>query len=163
VTVTGEGLLVVGYGNPLRSDDGVGWRVAEGVADDERLRDAGARVLTRQQLTPELAADVAGSRLVVLVDARVGGGSPGTVRTEWLDPTPLPAPADRTAQWHHVEIGEILDLADRLYGARPPVAVVSVAARRLDPGDTLSPEVAAAVPAAIAAVRRAVEDPPPNA
>ena len=29
--------LVIGYGNPLRSDDGVGWHVAERLADDPRL------------------------------------------------------------------------------------------------------------------------------
>jgi hydrogenase maturation protease len=155
----GHGVLVVGCGNTLRGDDGVGWHVAQGVADDERL--GGARVLTGQQLTPELAADVAGARLVVVVDARVGNGPPGTIRTEWLDRTLRPT--ERTAQWHHVDIGEILDLADRLYGARPPVAVVSVDADQVDPGDSLSPAVAAAVPEAVAAVVRVVGDVPPDA
>jgi hydrogenase maturation protease len=155
----GDGVLVVGFGNTLRGDDGVGWHVAEGVADDERL--GGVRVLTRHQLGPELAADVAGARLVVVVDARVGDGPPGTVRTEWL--RRMPRPNDRTAQWHHVDMGEILDLADRLYAARPPVAIVSVDAGRVDPGDTLSPAVAAAVPDAVAAVVRIVEAVPTDA
>jgi hydrogenase maturation protease len=154
-TGTGTGVLVVGYGNSLRGDDGVGWRVAERLAEVDDVRLRGARVLARHQLTPELAADVAASRLAVFVDARVEGGVPGTVRTEWLGLRMRPTVP--TACSHHVDIGEILGLADRLYGARPPAALVSIEAGRLDPGDGLSPAVAAAVPEAVAAVQRVVE------
>ena len=31
------GVLVVGYGNALRTDDGLGWHAAERLADDPRL------------------------------------------------------------------------------------------------------------------------------
>jgi hydrogenase maturation protease len=75
--VTGAGVLVVGYGNSLRGDDGVGWHAAGRLAADPRL--AGARVLARHQLTPELAVDVAQASLVVLVDA-VAGAEPREIR-----------------------------------------------------------------------------------
>jgi hypothetical protein len=45
-------LLVIGYGNSLRRDDGVGPRVAEAV---EALQLPGVRTLTCQLLTPEFA------------------------------------------------------------------------------------------------------------
>ena len=65
-----DGALVVGYGNVLRSDDGVGWQVADILTDDARL--AGATILRCHQLTPELALDVSRASVVVLVDARHG-------------------------------------------------------------------------------------------
>jgi len=72
------GVLVVGYGNPLRGDDGAGFNAAWLLSLDPRLQ--GADVLIRQQLTPELAEDVARADLVVLIDAAVGGGRPDARR-----------------------------------------------------------------------------------
>ena len=51
-----RGVLVIGYGNVLRSDDGVGWHVTERLASDARF--ASVTVLQRHQLTPELALDL---------------------------------------------------------------------------------------------------------
>jgi hypothetical protein len=67
---TRPGVLVVGYGNPLRGDDAVGWRVAESIVSDPRL--AGAHVMTAHQLLPELAVELGEAGLAVLVDARAG-------------------------------------------------------------------------------------------
>lgn len=58
--------LVIGYGNELRGDDGVGPKVAEAV---EAWKLAGVSVLALRQLTPELAADLAVVRRVIFVDA----------------------------------------------------------------------------------------------
>jgi hydrogenase maturation protease len=67
-------VLVIGYGNRLRGDDGMGPRVAEAIAARGR---PGVRVLTPRQLVPELAADLAGARLAVFVDARAGAADAG--------------------------------------------------------------------------------------
>ncbi|MFI5043071.1 MAG: hydrogenase maturation protease, partial [Acidimicrobiales bacterium] len=61
------GVLVIGYGNTLRSDDGVGWHAAALLAEDPRL--AGVEVLAVHQLTPELALDMSRATLVILIDA----------------------------------------------------------------------------------------------
>ncbi len=55
--------LIIGYGNVLRSDDGIGWHVAERLAADARFDDV--TILQRHQLTPELALDVSRDRLEV--------------------------------------------------------------------------------------------------
>ena len=87
---------MVGYGSTLRSDDGVGWHVADRLADDPRL--AGAEVLARHQLTPELAADVARAALVVLVDAALGGEPGSIVLRRVPPPRPrVPGRAGRSA------------------------------------------------------------------
>ena len=77
--------LVVGYGNPLRGDDGVGWHAAAALAADPRLADTD--VITGHQLTPKLAEDIAKARLAVLVDARLGD-TPGYVCIREVAPAP---------------------------------------------------------------------------
>jgi hypothetical protein len=49
-------ILVIGYGNTLRGDDGVGPRVAEAI---EELNLPGVRTLVCQLLTPEFADPIA--------------------------------------------------------------------------------------------------------
>ena len=50
-------VLVIGYGNALRSDDGVGPAVASALSSD--VRAFGLTVLQRHQLTPDLAPEFA--------------------------------------------------------------------------------------------------------
>jgi hydrogenase maturation protease len=61
-------ILVIGYGNSLRSDDGAGCRVADIVANWKLPY---VRSRTVHQLTPELAEPIAQSDLVIFVDACV--------------------------------------------------------------------------------------------
>ena len=56
MTRQGDGVLVIGYGNALRTDDGFGWHAAGRLAADPRLD--GAEILQLHQLTPELALDI---------------------------------------------------------------------------------------------------------
>ena len=67
-------ILVIGYGNELRGDDGIGPRVAEAIA---AAHHPGVRVVSCFQLVPELAADLAKARLAVFVDALTGFGRTG--------------------------------------------------------------------------------------
>jgi hydrogenase maturation protease len=59
-------ILIIGYGNTLRNDDGVGVRTAEAI---ETKNWPDTRVITTHQLTPELAEDIAGVDRVIFVDA----------------------------------------------------------------------------------------------
>lgn len=68
--------LIIGIGNPLRSDDGLGWAVAEQLSQD---RDMGCDIHTVYQLTPELAQWMAAVNLVVMIDAN-HEGEPGELR-----------------------------------------------------------------------------------
>ena len=56
-------ILVIGYGSQLRSDDAVGPRVVEAVAD---LQLEGVQTLIRHQLTPELSEIISTARAVIL-------------------------------------------------------------------------------------------------
>lgn len=136
--------LVIGYGNPLRTDDGLGWHAAAVLAL-AHLEDT--RVLQRHQLTPELAVDVAGASVVVFVDARPPGGADDGVRVEEVEPHYGPL------TWtHHLTPGELLALT-ALSGQAPPHAwLVSAPALCTEPGDGLSPAERALLPDVLARV-----------
>jgi hydrogenase maturation protease len=147
------GVLVIGYGNALRSDDGVGWHAAHLLANDPRL--ARADVIARHQLAPELALDFGKASLVVLIDASAAE-PPGTIAVRRV--TREPGGAHSTATLHHFGPQEIVELARELYGAAPEVCVVGVGISSTEAGEELSPAVAAALPAVADAVAGLVAD-----
>ena len=53
---------------------------------------------------------------------------------------------------HHLDPAGLVGLARELWGAAPPVVLVSVGVSSLELGDTLSPAVEAAIPRAVDAV-----------
>ena len=143
--MTDAGVLVVGYGNSLRGDDGFGWHAARLLASDPRL--AGARVLAQHQLLPELAVDVSRAALVVLVDA-AAEGDPGSVSVRQIEPRPA-----TPATWsHHLDPETLAGLAQTLYGAVPPIVLVSVAAATFAEGDGLSSALQQALPGVVETV-----------
>ena len=144
-----QGVLVVGYGNALRTDDGLGWHAAERLADDPRL--AGVTVLRRHQLTPELALDISAATLVVLVDASHGPPN-GAVTVERLEPAGDPG----TTWSHHLSPASLVTLAHELYGRAPDVFLVSCGVASLEMGDRLSPVAEAALPRIVDAVAQLV-------
>jgi hydrogenase maturation protease len=70
-------ILVVGYGNPLRADDGLGCHVARELA--HRLgNDKRVEVVPCHQLAPEIAQQIAATEFVIFIDACTEG-EPGTI------------------------------------------------------------------------------------
>jgi hydrogenase maturation protease len=147
--------LVVGFGNLLRTDDGVGFAAVEKLEADPRLalaRESGRlRVFWAQQLTPELAVDFAAADIVVLVDADAEL-APGVIRERRVE-----ASAAATAgpgMTHHVDAASLTAMARDLYGGSPEVWVVGVGPASMEVGEGLTPAVAAAVPRAVETVVR---------
>ncbi|MEE3716682.1 hydrogenase maturation protease [Tumidithrix elongata RA019] len=68
ITSNRGSILVIGYGNSLRSDDGAGCRVAEVVASWQLPY---VRSLTVHQLAPELAEPLAEADLAIFIDAYI--------------------------------------------------------------------------------------------
>jgi len=152
--------IVVGLGNPLLGDDGVGWRVADEV--EGRLLAAGAGGGPGPDIQIERLG-VGGLRLMecltgyesaILVDAAEFPDRPiGEVRSCALEDLAEFA-AGHLDSAHDASLRTALALGRRL-GADLPDSIfaVTVQARRTDEfSEELSPEVAAAVPAAAEAV-----------
>lgn len=134
--------LVLGYGNALRGDDGAGPELAARVAA-WNLPEVTA--LAVPQLTPELAAHLAGCDGVVFVDARAGG--------EEVELTPLrvePQPAD---PGHLGRPAGLLALAHSVYGATPAAWVLTMPGVEFGLGTKFSPVTRAALDAAEARLR----------
>ncbi len=139
--------LVVGIGNVLRTDDGVGLRAVERLEADPRLVDAIAsgrlRVFWVQQLTPELAVDFAGADVVVLVDADAEL-APGVVSRRRT--SLAPAASGGASLTHHVDVASLAAMAADLYGGSPEVFVVGVGPESLAVGEALTARVERALP-----------------
>jgi hydrogenase maturation protease len=122
-------ILVIGYGNELRGDDGLGPLVAKAAA---AANIPGVRVLTTRQLLPELAANLAVARLAVFVDASVEANERGiAVR--------LQAVTD-TMDWytHRASPGALVALTHAVYGRTPDAWWLTVSGRYFEFGEGLS-------------------------
>lgn len=102
--------VVIGYGNSLRGDDGLGWMVADLLADG-RPAWPGVEVIRTHQLTPELAHTVAHCTLAVFVDAACDL-APGQVAVRRV----LPAAPRGGSLGHHFDPPQLLHYAHALYG-----------------------------------------------
>jgi hydrogenase maturation protease len=124
-------VLVVGVGSELRRDDGAGRHVAETIA---RVAPAGVESRSVHQLAPELAVELVGRRLVLIVDAAVDV-TEVTVRSVEL----VAAEAGGTGvMTHHLDPAALVGLA-ALFGPPPDeVVVVSLPVRDLGIGTGLS-------------------------
>jgi hydrogenase maturation protease len=138
----GPAVLFIGYGNLLRSDDGVGpavvSRLAASFFDNPRCA-----TITAHQLTPELAIDVARAQRVVFVDASVNLPA-GKTRVRRV----LPESRSSLTLGHHLSPESIMALASSVCGAdggsgggSPCAWAVAVGVANLSVGDRLSPPV----------------------
>jgi hydrogenase maturation protease len=149
-------VLILGFGNTLRRDDGAGAVAARLLAADPRLAGEDVEVREAYQLLPEMALDLGEVGLVVLVDADMRG-LPGSIEMRELDPAEaVRADADARsepgASSHHVGGGELLALAAELTGHAPRAVAVGIGVADLEVGEGLSPVVESALPRVVEAV-----------
>ncbi len=148
-------VLVLGFGNTLRRDDGVGVRAAELLEVDPRLRVEGVSVQAAYQLLPEMALDFGAVTLVVLVDADLRG-LPGSIEVRSIGVDAARSDADARAEpgasSHHVGGGELVALAAELTGQRPEAVHVGIGIADTELGEGLSPAVEGALPRVVEVV-----------
>lgn len=140
-------VLIVGYGNEMRGDDGLG-RVAARHLDRSLAGEAGIDVLDVHQLTPDLAEKLQAYERVIFVDA-CAGEQAGQFYEQAV------VPLERLSQpfSHYVSPGELLAITSALYGARPHAILLGITAGSFDVGKGLSATVRAALPDLLARVR----------
>ena len=151
--------LVVGLGNPILGDDGVGWRVAQEI--ETRLAGADVEVVCLALGGVALMEQLVGYRRAIIIDAMTTGAALGTVLCVPVEELPNPA-AGHTASSHDTSFATALSLGRKLGAALPnEVWVVAVEAERLyEFSAGLSPAVAAAVPEAVCCVEDWLENAP---
>ena len=146
--------VVIGVGNPFRSDDGVGHRVAELLAEQSPAVPH-LEVVASDGEASRLVDTWAGADLAVVVDAVATGSPPG--RVDVWDPRCRPLPASGATSTHASGVGEAWALGQALGTLPRRLLVVGIEGACFDDGTQLSGPVADAVPTALGLVRAALE------
>jgi hydrogenase maturation protease len=136
-------ILVIGYGNTLRCDDGAGPKVAEAV---QALNLGEVRTIVCHQLSPELAEPVSRADLAVFVDAAVDGSAEVRYR-------PLRPCATAPIMAHAPNPQAVLALARTVFGRAPRGWWLTVPAVNLGFGEELSDPAKRGVEAAVEKIR----------
>ncbi|MGF1541406.1 MAG: hydrogenase maturation protease [Pleurocapsa sp.] len=139
--------LVIGYGNSLRSDDGIGVRIAEIVATWQ-LPQVRSRFI--HQLTPELAAEIAEVDVVIFVDA---GWTKELDAIELRQLKPLNISEFRT---HFGDPATILTLTHALYGKCPQAWWLIVPGVNFQFGDRFSGVAETGISQALTQIRKLI-------
>lgn len=149
-------VLVLGIGNTLLSDEGAG--VAAMRALEAQLGETAASenphvvdYLDGGTLSFTLAVPIADADALLIFDAAMLDGPPGTVASFENDAMDAFLGANRQSSVHEVGLADLMTIA-RLGGHWPPRrALVGVRPEKIDWGEQLTPAVAAAVPGMVTA------------
>jgi hydrogenase maturation protease len=120
-------ILIIGYGNRLRRDDGVGPTLAKTIQENEQLDDI--RVIETHQLVPELAEEMAASDVtaVIFMDASVASGKlDASDIMAGLEVRRLDSVAATPSFSHQCDPSTLLLYCALLYAKKPPAWLVSI-------------------------------------
>ncbi|HUU93300.1 MAG TPA: hydrogenase maturation protease [Phycisphaerae bacterium] len=137
-------MVIVGVGNPLARDEGLGPRAIERLArcrlpEAVEVIDAGTDLLA-------VIGEVAGAERVILIDAVQAGAEPGTIHRFTLDA--LLAKAGDEPEWrsaHDLTVVGAVRLAEAAGIRLPPTVVFGVEPGEVALGEGLTPAVEAAL------------------
>ena len=138
-------ILILGVGNILLSDEGVGVRVIEVMKgmilpDDVELLDGGTALMT-------LLDSLGNREKVIIIDAVKGGNKPGTLYR--FTPAEIGTKKHMLASLHEIGLLEALAMDEFLGSAPHNVTIYGIEPKELSWGLELSPEVAAMIPRVI--------------
>jgi hydrogenase maturation protease len=117
-----ETILVIGYGNVYREDDGLGPAVATAIGT---MGLPHVETLAIHQLVPELCEKLAGVAFVILVDASIGSD-------EKVDVKRIQPRRKAGLLGHFSDPESLLALTEAVYGRAPETWLMTVAGDRFD-------------------------------
>ena len=128
-------ILIIGYGNSLRRDDGFGWHLARRL--QKAIYDPDVEIIACQQLTPDLAERIRCAQDVIFADVCAEAMSSD------LSLCRLKTKGKASAKFSHSANPQALvTLARTLYGAAPCASfLVTARGVRVGYGEELSPEM----------------------
>ena len=142
---------VIGVGNVLMGDEGIGVRVVEALG--QRGLPPGVELLDGGTAFHALTGELTEFDKLVIVDAVKGGGTPGTVYRFGLEELEKCETVVMAAlSLHEVGVLETLKL-ERLVGQIPDeIVFIGVEPQRIEPSTKLSPVLQKKLPLAVQAV-----------
>jgi len=139
--------LVLGLGNLLLADEGVGVHVAQRLLDGESIDDV--VVLDVGNALLDAMPAIAAADKVIVVDAMKGGGAPGTVYRLAIEDCSSSGPIGSV---HGFDMKSVLHLVGRK--EPPEVTVIGIEPEVIGWSTELSNAVAEALPAVMATVQQ---------
>ncbi len=135
-------VLLIGLGNSLMGDDGIGCAVADRLAADSRLPDS-VEVISGGTDLLRFMDQVEGRARVIIIDAVQDGGEPGTLSV-------IDAANDRQEHVHHLSVTQAIQLLKLTSQAKFTLLGVSVSSVEFGAG--LSPALEARLGAIVSSV-----------
>ena len=142
-------ILILGLGNPLQGDDGIGCRVAQELEKRELPNDV--EVMDGGTPGVGLLNFFEGRKCVIIVDAAEMGIAPGEFRRFTPREITLTGSQERFSL-HRSGVADALALARELKIELPEIIFFGVQPASVEWRDALSPQVQAAVPRVIGAI-----------
>ena len=155
--------LVIGLGNPILTDDGVGVKVAYALRD--ALASMGCHGVTVTEASVgglRLMEMMVGYERVILVDAiQTPDNQPGTILRLTLDDITSAVPTQHSASAHDMNLPTAMELGRQLGLALPQIIeIFAIEAEDVVTfGDTCTPSVDAAIPFVTELVLRTLAEP----
>lgn len=135
-------VMVVGIGNPLLTDEGVGIHVVRRLAEKELP--PGVEVVDGGTNTYDLIDAFSGADQVIIVDALKAGDEPGAIYRAPLDDLGL-KPDEGMVSLHEINFIEAMYMV-RMLGYNPPTIVIGIEPAQIEWGLDLSPALEARMP-----------------
>ncbi len=153
-------VLVMGFGSPLRGDDGAGaaalerLRAALAQQPGVDLVDGGVRGLDLLERAPDY------DRVILIDAARAHATAPAwrAGQIVHLPSTSVRPRAGALVSLHGLDLGATLELARALHLVLPPVELVLIFVEDTGVGQPLSPSVAGALDAVVSLVKARIEE-----
>ncbi|MBE0672413.1 MAG: hydrogenase maturation protease [Anaerolineales bacterium] len=147
-------LLIIGYGNPDREDDGVAWHILHALTkklglsapasyEDDFPQHPQIDFSFYLQLTPEMAEEIAAYDHVCFVDAHTGN-IPEEVRLVDVE-----SDFQRSPFTHHLTPQSLVSICESLYKNKPEAVLLSVRGYQFLFSRQLSEETMRLVPQAV--------------
>jgi hydrogenase maturation protease len=145
-------ILIIGYGNNLRQDDGAGGQLAELIEQVCSQAELQTEQIITHQLTPELALDIARPeiQMVIFADTRIARSQADTK----IRITPLSTIEATTPVGHHLNPETLLLYSQELYGHRPAAWLFTVPGNSFEHGEGFSSQTEQALQTAGGEIRR---------
>jgi hydrogenase maturation protease len=122
-----KNMLIVGIGNPIRSDDGIGSYICEKITT---MNMAGVETFCIQQLQIEFIETFSRYDVVMIVDASVNGSD--------AEITPIQKGPSSIPSSHHMHPQELSSIAELTMNISPEYVLCSVKGINFDFGEDLS-------------------------
>jgi hydrogenase maturation protease len=145
-------VLILGVGNLLKGDDGVGLHIAdllrnEGLGDTVDIKDGVSGL--------DILGEIAGYDKVIIIDAIKTNGQPGTIYTFSLNEL-RKQDAEHSFSSHNLNLPSLIQLGEKIYPGKIPDDIIIIAIEAQDIStlsETCTREIEKAIPQVIEMIK----------